>query len=96
MLTLLLTSNNHSLLVVSDNMDKAFRQIEKGLRDIYEDDLRSYRYDIERNLLHVTWSGGPDLPVEEDLYRVSPLGSGDLLWISHTGDSTVNKIPGGS
>jgi len=77
-------------------MDKAFRQIEKGLRDIYQDDLRSYHYDIEQNLLHVIWSGGPDLSVEEDLYRVNPLGSGDLLWLSHTGDSPVNKIPGGS
>jgi hypothetical protein len=96
MLTLLLTSRIHSLLVVSDDMDKAFGQIEKGLRDIYQDDLCSFRYDIERRLLHVTWSGGPDLPVEEDLYRVSPLDPGDLLWLTHNGDSSVNKIPGDS
>ena len=89
MLTLLLAGKNHTLLVISDSLEMAINNIGRGLRDIYQDDLVSYRYDVERQLLWVNWSDGSDFPVAEDLYQVSPLSSGDLLWLSNTGDSPV-------
>jgi hypothetical protein len=92
MLILLMTHNNHSLLIVSEDLDKAQQQIESGLRDIYQSDLRNYLFDIEKQMLRVTWSASAEFPETEDIYRVNHLSAGDLLWVAHTGDSPLNKV----
>ena len=91
MLALLMTSQNHTILVVADNNERALEMMGNSLRDIYQEDLRDYHCDFQKQILRVAWSNSSDFPDEVDLYQVHHLSSGDLLWLAHTGDTQIHK-----